>query len=94
MRTFLELEGKLGLKPQSPSNQFRPFQPDTNPNARKDSKVTEKLMRIAPTKRFKAKIAVKSNSKEVTMQSPNTKVLINNESQKTLTPVLENKPHL
>ena len=65
IRTFLELEGKLGLKPQSPSNQFRPLQPDTNPNARKDSKVTEKMKRIAPTKRFKVKIAVKPNSNEV-----------------------------
>ena len=72
MRTFLELEGKLGLKPQSPSNQFRPSKPDTNPNARKDSKVTEKGMRIAPTKRFKAKIAVKPNSNEATMQPPAT----------------------
>ena len=42
MRTFLELEGKLGLKPQSPTIQFRPSQPDTKPNARKGSKVTEK----------------------------------------------------
>ena len=67
MRTFLELEGKLGLKPQSPSIQFRPSQPDTNPNARKGGKVTEKKMRMAPTKRFKAKIAVKSNSNETTM---------------------------
>ena len=72
MRTILELEGKLGLKPQSPSIQFRPSQPDTNPNARKDSKVTEKRMRIAPTKRFKAKIAVKPNSDEVTVQPPTT----------------------
>ena len=52
MRTFLELEGKLGLKAQSPSIQFRPSQPDTNPNVRKGSKVTEKGIRIAPTKRF------------------------------------------
>ena len=92
MRTFLELEGKLGLKPKSPSNQFRPFQPDTNPNARKDSKVMEKGMRIAPTKRFKAKITTKPNSKEATVQPPNTKALINTESQKTLTAVQENKP--
>ena len=72
MRAFLELEGKLGLKPQSPSIQYRPSQPDTNPNARKHSKVTEKGMRIAPTKRFKAKIAVKPNSDEMTMQPPMT----------------------
>ena len=72
MRTFLELEGKLGLSPQSPSIQFRPSQTDTNPNARKSSKVTEKGMRIAATKRFKVKIAAKPKLDEVTMQPPTT----------------------
>ena len=72
MRTFLELEGKLGLKPQSQSIQFRPSQSDTNPNTRKGGKVTEKEMRMAPTKRFKAKIAVKPNSNEATVQPPMT----------------------
>ena len=72
MRTYLELEGKLGLSPQSPSIQFRPSQPDTNQNAMKGSKVTERGMRIAPTKRFKAKIAVKPNSDEATVQPPMT----------------------
>ena len=72
MRIFLELEGKLGLKPQSLSIQFRPLQPDTNPNARKGSKVTEKGMRIAPTKRFKAEMVAKPNSNEATMQPPTT----------------------
>ena len=67
MRTFLELEGKLGLNPQSPRIQFRPSQPDTKPDARKGSIVTEKGMGIAPTKRFKAKIAAEPNSNEVTM---------------------------
>ena len=67
MRTFLELEGKLGLKPQSPSIQFRPSQPDTSPNARKGGKVTGKEMRMVPTKRFKAKRAVKPNSDEATV---------------------------
>ena len=70
MRRFLELEGKLGLNPQSPSIQFRPSQPDNNPNARKGSKVTEKGMRIALTKRFKAKLAAKPNSDEATSQPP------------------------
>ena len=55
MRTFLELEGKLGLKPQSPSIQFRPSQTDTNLNVRKGGKVTEKEMRMAPTKNSKLK---------------------------------------
>ena len=90
MRTFLELEGKLSLKPQSLSNQYRPSQPDTNTNARKDSKVTEKRKRIAPTKRFKVKIAAKPDPDKVTEQPSNTKAPMNTESQKTLTP--ENKP--
>ena len=55
MRTFLELEGKLGPIPQYPSNQFRPPQPDTKPNIRKVTKITEKKKRVAPTKRFKLK---------------------------------------
>ena len=32
MKTYLELEGKLGPKPQPQSNQSRPAQPDTNPH--------------------------------------------------------------
>ena len=89
MRTYLELEGKLGPIPQSLSDQFRPPQPDTNPNI---SRITEKRKRIAPIKRFKAKIAVKPNSNKVTMQLPNTKALINPESQKSLNPVPESRP--
>ena len=92
MRTFLELEGKLGPIPQSSSNQSRSPQPDTNPNVRKDSKITERRKRIAPTKRFKPRIAAKPNSSETTMQPPNTKDLINTKSQKTLTSVPEKRP--
>ena len=72
MGTFLELEGKLGPIPQSSSNQFRPPQPDTNPNVRKFTKITEKRKRVAPTKRFKAKIAAEPNSNKRTAQLPNT----------------------
>ena len=61
MRTFLEVKGKLGPIPQPSNNQYRPPQPDTNPNVRKVNKVTEKRRRIAPTKRFRANIAMKSN---------------------------------
>ena len=61
MRTFLEVKGKLGPIPQHSSNQYRPPQPDTNPNDRKVNKATEKRRRIAPTKRFRANIAAKSN---------------------------------
>ena len=40
MKTFLEVEGKMHPIP-TPSSQFRPPLPDTNPNIRKDN-VTEK----------------------------------------------------
>ena len=41
MQAFLEVEGKMGPIPQPTSNQYRPPQPDTNPNVRKD-KAAEK----------------------------------------------------
>ena len=65
MRTFLEVEGKLGPIPQPSSNQYRPPQPDTNPNVRKVNKAIEKRRRIVPTKRFRANIATKSNEAAV-----------------------------
>ena len=52
MKTFLELEEKMGLIPAS---QFRPPLPDTNPNVRKDM---EKRKRAAP-KRFRPSTAPK-----------------------------------
>ena len=70
MRTFLEIEGKLGPIPQSSSNQYRSPQPDTNPNVRKATKTTEKRKRVAPAKRFKANIAPKPN--EAATQPPTT----------------------
>ena len=48
MKTFLEVEGKMG---PAPISQFRPPLPDTNPNIRKDN-VAEKRKRAAP-KRFR-----------------------------------------
>ena len=92
MRTFLELEGKLGPISQSPSNQFRPPEQDTNPNIRKVTKITEKRKRVAPTKRFKVKIAAEPNSDKTTTYLPNTKVQMNTESQKTLKPTPETRP--
>ena len=51
MKTFLEVEGKMGPIP-TPSSQFRPLLPDTNPNIRKDT-VTEKRKRATPKKKFR-----------------------------------------
>ena len=48
MKTFLEVEGKMG---PAPISQCRPLLPDTNPNIRKDS-AAEKRKRVAP-KRFR-----------------------------------------
>ena len=51
MKTFLEVEGKMGPIP-TPSSQFRPPLPDTNPNVRKDT-ITEKRKRAMPKKKFR-----------------------------------------
>ena len=58
MRTFLEVEGKMGPIPQPTSSKYRPPQPDTNCNVKKD-KATEKRKREAPTKRFRPNIGSK-----------------------------------
>ena len=53
MKTFLEVEGKMGPIPAPvPSNQFRPPLPETNPNVRKND-VTEKRKRATPKKKFR-----------------------------------------
>ena len=48
MKTFLEVEGKMGPIPV-PISQFRPPMPDTNPNIRKNN-ATEKRKRATPKK--------------------------------------------
>ena len=60
MRTFLEVQGKLGPIPQS-SNHYRLPEPDTNLNIRKATKTIEKRKRVVPTKKFKANVAIKHN---------------------------------
>ena len=51
MKTFLEVEGKMGPIP-TPGSQFRPPLPNTNPNIRKDT-ITEKRKRAMPKKKFR-----------------------------------------
>ena len=70
MRTYLELEGKLGPKPQSQPNQFRPPFPDTIPQVRKESKMTEKRKRLSPTKKCKEKVVARPDPSNMTMQPP------------------------
>ena len=58
MKTFLEVEGKMGPIPQPTSSQYRSPQLDTNPNVRKD-KAAEKRKGVVLTKRFRANIVSK-----------------------------------
>ena len=69
MQTLLEVEGKMGPIPQPTSTQYRPPQPDTNPNVRKD-KVTEKRNKAVPTKRFRPSTV--SRPSEATAHPPVT----------------------
>ena len=99
MKTYLKLEGKLGPKPQPQSNQFRPPQPNTNPQVRKESKVREKRKRLIPTMKYKAKVVARPDPINVTVQPPktNSNAPVNFENQKPSTsennpPLLENTP--
>ena len=87
MKTYLELEGKLGPKPQPQSNQFRPPQPNTNPHLRKGSKAMEKRKRLIPTKKYKVKVVARPDPSSVTAQPPqtNAKAPVISESQKPST---------
>ena len=76
MRTFLEVEGKMGPIPQPTSSQYRPPQPDTNPNIRKD-KAVEKRKRTAPTKRFRPNTASRPSERAVHPPAINSKPPIN-----------------
>ena len=52
MKTFLEVENKMGPVIPAPASQFRPPLPETNPNIRK-SDAAEKRKRVTPKKRFR-----------------------------------------
>ena len=52
MKTFLEVENKMGPRIPAPVNQFRPPLPETNPNIRKGD-ATEKRKRATPKKKFR-----------------------------------------
>ena len=49
MKTFLEVENKMGPRIPAPVSQFRPPLPETNPNVRKGDS-TEKRKRATPKK--------------------------------------------
>ena len=52
MRTFLEVENKMGPIIPAPANQFRPPLPETNHNIRKND-TAEKRKRTTPKKKFR-----------------------------------------
>ena len=53
MKSFLEVEGKMGPIPvPALGNQFRPPLPETNPNVRKND-ATERRKRATPKKKFR-----------------------------------------
>ena len=70
MKTYLELEGKLGPKPQPQTNQFRLHLPNTNPQVRKEPKMTKKRKRLIPTKKYKVKVVAMPNPGNATAQMP------------------------
>ena len=69
MKTFLEVERKMGAIPQPTNSQYRLPQLDTNPKVRKDN-AAEKRKRAAPTKRFRPSTAPELN--ETAAQPPVT----------------------
>ena len=88
MRTFLEVEGKMGLIPQPTSSQYRPPQLDTNPNIRKD-KAIEKRKRTVPTKRFRPDTASRPSETATCLPVTNSKAPINVKPQADAS---ENRP--
>ena len=65
MRTYLELEGKLGPKsrqqsqPQQKQTQPRPIQPSTNPLVRRGMKTNDKRRKLIPTRGYKVQVVAK-----------------------------------
>ena len=64
VKTFLEVEGKMGPIPQPASNRYRPPQLNTNPKVRKDN-TTEKRKRAVFTKRVRPSAAPKSGETNI-----------------------------
>ena len=69
MKTFLEVEGKMGPIPQPSSSQYRLPPQDTNSKVRKEN-AAEKRKRAVPTKRLRPRAAPKPG--ETAAQPPVT----------------------
>ena len=76
MRTYLELERKLGPNFQPQSDHSRYTQPNTTPHVRKETKVADKRRKLIPTKMYKVQVVAKPESSPKTsntiMQPPIT----------------------
>ena len=70
----------MGPIPQPAGSQYRPPQPDTNPNIRKD-KATEKRRRAVPTKGFRPYTAHKPSEAATCLPTSISKAQINVKSQ-------------
>ena len=92
MKTYLELEGKLGPNTKPQPNQFRHPQPDTNPQVRKESKATEKRKKLIPTKKYKVKVVARPDPGNATMQPPETSTKLPTNSGNQKPPTSENNP--
>ena len=88
MRTFLEVEGKMGLILQPTSSQYRPPQADSNPNVRKD-KAIEKRKRRVPIKRLRPNTVSRPGETAACPPMTISKSLINAKPQAD---VSENRP--
>ena len=66
MKTYVELEGKLGPKLQPQTDQSRPAQPNTNCHIRKETKAIIKRKKIIPTKKYNVKVHNNSGLSEMT----------------------------
>ena len=85
----------MGPIPQPTSSQYRPPQPDTNPNVRKDNAM-EKRKRAVPTKRFRPSAAPKPSETAVCPPATVSKAPVNVKPQtdapEIRPPPLENTP--
>ena len=86
MKTFLEVENKMGPLIPVPANQFRPPLPETNPNVKKND-TTEKRKRATPKKKFRP-----STPKITAMCSPLPEAPPKHKSSASSVPVREDTP--
>ena len=86
MKTFLEVENKMGPIMPAPVSQFRPPLPETNPNFRKGDN-TEKRKRATPIKKFRP-----ATPRVAAMCPPLSQALPKPNSSASSAPVREDTP--